>query len=79
VGVKIGNKNKIKNSTIIGGSQINMSSQNTPTEKESFWRSVWQSLVSNLIWWIIITVLIITVGIATSMNWDSIMEFILNR
>ena len=79
MGVKIGNKNKIKNSTIIGGSQINMSSQNTPTEKESFWRSVWQSLVSNLIWWIIITVLIITVGIATSMNWDSIMEFILNR
>ena len=76
MGVKIGNKNKIKNSTIIGGSQINVSSQNEKSSKKSFWKSVWQGVASNLIWWIIGIIAIIVVGVFATLSWDLIIEFI---
>jgi len=79
MGVRIGNKNKIKNSTIIGDSQVNVSGQSEVKQKESFWKNIWQTLVSNLIWWIFVTIVIIIIGTVTALNWDTIIALILNR
>jgi len=75
MGVKIGDKNKIKNSTIIGGHQINASRSSSEAKRESFWRRVFQNIVANIIWWIIGLIALAIAGVAT-LNWDAIIELI---
>ena len=79
MGVKIGDKNKIMNSTIIGGSQINVAHQDKKALKEPFWRCVWQNIVSNAIWWGIGIIIIVAVGTIAAVKWDTIIELILGR
>lgn len=79
MGIKIGDKNKIKNSTLIGGSQtINNNSEDKP-RNESFWKTVLNNIVSNFIWWIIGTIIIIMLGTLTAIKWDEIINFIMGR
>ena len=79
MGVKIGNKNKIKNSTIIGDSQINISLSEQEPAKKSFWQGVLQNITSNLIWRILGLILILSMGMLTVLNWDIIIKFIFGR
>jgi hypothetical protein len=63
MGIKIGDNNKIKNSTLVGGSQFNISSSNEETKKRFSWVDVWQSVISRFIWWIILFIIGVIVAI----------------
>ena len=83
MGLKIGDNNKIKNSTIIGGSQINISKSDgeatAPPKKKSFWKGVWQGVFSNLLWWIIGGLIILILGTIAAIKWDDLISLILGR
>jgi hypothetical protein len=79
MGIHIGDNNKIKKSTLIGGNRVDNSRPKSEKSAVGFWTGVWQSILTNLIWWIIATIIIVVIGIFTATNWSEITAFIMNR
>ena len=58
MGIKIGSKNKIIKSTIVGGSQLNTIYESEVNKnKQSFWKGFFTKIISNLIARIIIYII----------------------
>ena len=79
--IRIGNKNKIKNSTIISGNHVDAPKDTVTRNKPdmTFWQTVLANVLSNLIWWIIGTIILLVICCLAIIKWEDIMTALISR
>ena len=80
MGIKIGDNNKIKNSIFVGGNQKNANklSENA-AKQQGFWREIVQGTISNLLFWTIITIIIVAIAIILQFDLIATIKLIFSR